>query len=454
MVIKFKNIIDSSCGLRFIFSKLDLSSPLSRHIMLDTKMYITEDEIEKGYMELKDVFTLFSKKGNSRSLKPRIKLKLSHLKDLRTTLSRLSDGIILDDIELFEIKQLAIINEEIRELTGQVYLNYLKLPDLSEVLNLLDPEKKRISSFHIYDNYSDDLKNARDHLRVSGNPNPEMLNLISSIEDVVRKGLTESLTNFSALLNSSLNILTKTDILIAKAELIDDLKLTIPELSTERTSYKRMFNPEVAEILKQNKREFQPIDISFEAHQPLLITGSNMGGKSVTLKTLALCQYLFQFCFGVPSSEASVSVVDCISYSSGDGQDYKKGLSSFSAELKRIDHILKLSGSGNRVLALVDEPAGTTNPREGTALAAGLIKVFEKKTLFSVVTTHYNLESINCKRLKVVGLVNGEMNYSLTPIIGGSVADEAFKIAESLEIDRDWYNEAKLALDNNIYKNK
>ncbi|MHC1778718.1 MAG: hypothetical protein AB9922_00595 [Bacteroidales bacterium] len=447
MVTKFKNIVDSPCGLRFIFSKLDLSSSLSRFVLLDTKMHMAEDEIKEGYSELRDVYKLFSKKGNFRSIKSKIKLKLSHLKDLRTTLSRLSDGLILDDIELFEIKQLAIINEEIRELTGLDYLSYLKLPDLSEVLNLLDPEKRRISSFYIYDNYSEELKNARDHLRISGNPSPEMMNFILSLEEAVRKGLSESLNQHSLLLISSLNRLSKTDILIAKAELIDELKLIIPEISADKASYKGMFNPEVAEILRQNKKEYQPVDISFEAFHPLLITGSNMGGKSVTLKTLALCQYLFQFCFGIPAIEASIPVVDSINYSAGDGQDYKKGLSSFAAELKRIDHILKLSDSGGKTLALVDEPAGTTNPREGTALAAGLIKVFEKRTTYTVITTHYNLESINCYKLKVVGLVNGKMNYSLIPVIGESVPNEALDIAEILDIDHEWLSEAKQILD-------
>ncbi len=427
--------------------KLELSSALSRHMLLESKMYTCESEIEESYSELKDVFTLFSKRGRLRTQKPKIKLKLSHLKDIRTTLSRLSEGVILDDIELFEIKQLAIINQDIKEITGNDFLNYLKLPDLNEVIDILDPESKRINSFYIYDNYSEDLKNARDHLRVSGNSSPEVMNLISSLEEAVRKNISESIGKFSESLNVSLYRLSKTDILIAKAEQMEDMKLTIPSISRNNASYKAMFNPEVSEILKQNKREFQPVEISFHANLPLLITGSNMGGKSVTLKTLALCQYLFQFGFGIPASEASIPVVDCVAYSSGDGQDYKTGLSSFAAEIKRIDHILKLSESGNRLLALIDEPAGTTNPREGTALAAGLIKVLVKKTTFSVLTTHYNLESINCNKLKVVGLVNGKMNYSLMPVVGTTVPEEALKIAETLEIDHDWLNEAKQILE-------
>ena len=447
MVTKFKNIIDSPCGVRFIFSKLNLSSSLSAHLLLDSKMITNEKEIEEGYSELRDVITLFSKKGTLSNIKPKIKHKLSHLKDIRSTLSRLSERLALDDTELFEIKQLAIINEEIRELTAAYYLSFLELPDLQNVISILDPEAKRINSFYIYDKYSEDLKNARDHLRISGNFSSEAMNLISSLEDIERVKISESLFQYSEALYTSLFRLSKADILIAKAELIEEFRFTIPLISESSATYKGMFNPEVSEILKQNKREFQPVDISYEAKQPLLITGSNMGGKSVTLKTLALCQYLFQFCFGVPSSFASIPVVDNVCYSSGDGQDYKKGLSSFAAELKRIDHILKLSDSGNRVLALVDEPAGTTNPREGTALAAGLIKVFEKKSRFAVLTSHFNLENTNCKKLKVIGLVNGKMDYSLTPIDGGSVPHEALKIAESLEIDPEWLIETKRILD-------
>ncbi len=410
-------------------------------------MHTSRKEIEAGYSELRDVFNLYSKKGELRSIKSKIKLKLSHLKDIRKTLLRLSDGLLLDDIELFEIKQLAIINQEIRDLTGNNYPVYLKLPDLQNVIDILDPECKRINSFYIYDSYSTALKNARDHLRISGNSSAEIMNLISILEESVRENISESLKQYTTSLNSALNILSKTDILIAKSEQIEELKLTIPDFSENRATYIAMFNPEVSEILKQNKREFQPVDISFKANEPLLITGSNMGGKSVTLKTLALCQFLFQFCFGIPATKASIPIVEYVSYSSGDGQDYKKGLSSFAAELKRIDHILKKSDSGNITLALIDEPAGTTNPREGTALAAGLIKVSEKRIAYSVITTHYNLDTVNCNKLKVTGLQNGEMNYSLIPVTGASIPDEALNIAEALEIDHNWLSESKQILD-------
>ncbi len=447
MAIKFKNIIDTPCGLRFIFSKLNLSSTLSRTLVLESEIITSDKEIETAYDELKQIDRIFSKGGDLYHLKHKIKLKLSHLKDIRRTLKKLNEGFVLDDIELYEIKHLAIISEDIKELEGELIPDFVKLPDLKSVISILDPEDKKIGSFYIYDKYSEELKIARDHLKCTGVPTPEIMNLISSIEDEVRKNICIELKKSAKVLNDSLSGLSKTDILIAKSEQISELKLSIPSLSQSETKYRALFNPEVSEILRLNKREFQPVDICFKAGRPLLITGSNMGGKSVTLKTLALSQYLFQFCFGIPAKEASVPIVDNISYCSGDEQDYKKGLSTFAAELKRIDTTLKLSRSGIKVLALIDEPAGTTNPKEGTALAAGLIRILEKTTRFSVVTTHYNLDNVTCQKLKVTGLVNGKMDYSLSELDGGVVPYEALKIAESLHIDSDWLDETKKELD-------
>ena len=54
---------------------------------------------------------------------------------------------------------------------------------------------------------------------------------------------------------------------------------------------------------------FNPSIIDFN-QQPCLLTGVNMGGKTVLLKTIGLSQYLFQFGFYVPASSAIISSVE------------------------------------------------------------------------------------------------------------------------------------------------
>jgi len=402
----------------------------------------------KELKALNQMYNLISKEGELFGKKARIKLKLSHLRDIRATLKRILTGSLLDDIELFEIKRLAILNDEIIELAGSINADFLNLSSLSGVIDILDPEKKRINSFYIYDQYNPELKGARAQLRIAKEPSQELLLKISKLEEEVREKLSGLLREYYDELMLSLMKLSEIDILIAKAELIDEFSLSIPQISDNNsTIYHGMFNPEISELLKNNGLKFQPVDISFTSKEPLLITGSNMGGKSVTLRTLALCQYLFQFGFAVPAEFASVSIVNSIHLSAGDSQDYRKGISSFAGELININNILKEAEREKNLLALIDEPASATNPREGSALAAALIKILKKRVLYSVVTTHYNLDNVECSKLKVVGLKEGKMDYTLTTIDGGAVPYEAIETAESIGIDKEWLNQAKKELD-------
>ena len=172
-----------------------------------------------------------------------------------------------------------------------------------------------------------------------------------------------------------------------------------------------------------------------------------MGGKTVVLKTLTLCQYLFQFGFGIPASAACIAIKDEIMFCIGDEQSIEKGLSSFAAEMKNIDAVIKASRENRRLLALIDEPARTTNPTEGTALVQALLKVLSEKRMSLVMTTHYDIEPGSAYCLRVKGFDNGLMNYSLVEVEDGEVPHEALNIAQSLGIDPEWIDLARHELE-------
>ena len=96
-----------------------------------------------------------------------------------------------------------------------------------------------------------------------------------------------------------------------------------------------------------------------------------------------------------------------------------------------------------RLLALIDEPARTTNPTEGTALVSALVKVLRGDNVSLVMTTHYDIEPTDARCLRVKGFENGTMNYSLVEVQDGEVPHEALNIAESLGIDAEWISEAR-----------
>ena len=103
---------------------------------------------------------------------------------------------------------------------------------------------------------------------------------------------------------------------------------------------------------------------------------------------------------------------------------------------------------GKCILALVDEPARTTNPVEGTALVEGLLEVVGTAKGGFVLTTHYNILNDKVKRYRVRGLREGAMDYTLEVTHCGDVPHEAVAIAESLGIDPQWIELTKKNLNN------
>ena len=208
-----------------------------------------------------------------------------------------------------------------------------------------------------------------------------------------------------------------------------------------------MFNPAVKDALVAKGKEYMPVDIEFE-REPVTIIGANMGGKTVVLKSLALNQLLTQFGFGVAAHDCCVNLVDEVALCIGDDQSIEKGISSFAAEMMAINKVVLKIREGRNMLALVDEPARTTNPVEGTALVEGLLDVLGEIKGGFVLTTHYNILNGNVKRYRVKGLRDNIMDYTLEVTHCGDVPHEAVAIAESLGIDPKWIECTKRNLNN------
>lgn len=208
-----------------------------------------------------------------------------------------------------------------------------------------------------------------------------------------------------------------------------------------------MYHPAVKAHLAEQGKEFMPVNITF-GNDPVTIIGANMGGKSVVLKSLALNQLLAQYGFGVAAQECSINPVEEIALCIGDEQSIVKGVSSFAAEIMAIDNVIKKIRAGKKILALIDEPARTTNPVEGTALVEGLLEVIDSTKGAFILTTHYNIENKSVKRYRVKGLRDGKMDYTLEVTHCGDVPHEAIAIAESLGIDPQWIAYTKKNLNN------
>ena len=444
--MQLKNVIDSPCGLRFMLDELELQSGFARRWLLDSPMMTRDEEIAASYAVLHR-FTDFIDRVEKTHLDT-LFFKLQGLKDIRTTIRNLSQSAVLDDIELFEIKHLAILATDVAKLMEKHGMDgVVEIPALDGVITILDPDGMKIATFYIYDSYCAQLKDLRAQMRQHPDLQDDLLLQASELEEGVRRDLSVQLHPFATAIEQAQIALAQIDVCLAKAMQMRRMGLSFPMLSNDGTSsYRSMFHPQVKEALAAHGRKFQPVDITY-GMQPTLITGANMGGKTVVLKTLTLCQYLFQFGFGIPTASAQIAVKDEIYFCIGDEQSVEKGLSSFAAEMKNIDAVIKASRKNMRLLALIDEPARTTNPTEGTALVTALLKVLTGSGVSFVMTTHYDIEPGEARCLRVKGFENGEMDYRLVEVQDGEVPHEALNIAQSLGIDSEWIGIARNLLE-------
>lgn len=451
----FKKYIDEISGLRFIYDNLKLNSGIGRTKLLNSVLLVKEFELKFGFACLSETMIFVSNSKNQNCL---VKLAhyLSEINDINSSIKNLNTPHIPDDIELFEIKKFSIISQQIMDLLETSGYYQLMLRDLNEVIDILDPEKTRIPSFYIYSAYDDELTKLRKlkNEATDQETTEKLRQQCVEVEDKVRKVVARSLTKYATNLSYNINQIAQLDIMIAKSLMAIEQGFCKPEISQNKTEYSAVFNPQIKEILESRSKDFQPVDICI-TNKPLLITGANMSGKTVLLKTIALCQYLFQFGFYVPATKAEIKPVDEILLSVGDNQNELNGLSSFAVEMLNINRIISDAKSGKNVLALVDELARTTNPDEGIALVSAFVQIMSDLKVSSLITTHYSGVKTNCSRLRVKGLkdtdttnkitienINDFMDYSLVES-DDNVPAEAIHIAEILEVDNDFICLAK-----------
>ena len=134
-----------------------------------------------------------------------------------------------------------------------------------------------------------------------------------------------------------------------------------------------------------------PVDICFmDGKKVLVITGPNTGGKTVTLKTIALFALLNQAGFPVPAEEGTrLPVFSSVFADIGDEQSIDESLSTFSAHMKRIAQMAEHADS--RSLILLDELGSGTDPQEGGAIAMAVLDMLIARGSFVIVTTHHGI---------------------------------------------------------------
>jgi DNA mismatch repair protein MutS2 len=140
----------------------------------------------------------------------------------------------------------------------------------------------------------------------------------------------------------------------------------------------------------------------------LLITGPNMGGKTVALKTIGLLSLMTQTGLPIPASaESSVPVFDDMFADIGDEQSIERTLSTFSWHIGNIVRIINRATKMS--LVLLDELGTSTDPAEGSALARSIMLYLLSRRIITVATTHY--DDLKAFAHTTPGLENASLDF-------------------------------------------
>jgi len=213
-------------------------------------------------------------------------------------------------------------------------------------------------------------------------------------EDVVLRSLTEQVAAVQEDLERLLYIVTTLDLAVARARYSYWLEANPPHfVEGERITLRQLRHPLLVWQHKHEQgREVVPTDIAIPPQiRVVTITGSNTGGKTVTLKTLGLAVLMAKVGLFVPAREpVELPWFSQVLADMGDEQSLEQNLSTFSGHIRRICRILEaLEVEGNRSLVLLDEVGAGTDPSEGSALAIALLQSLADRSRLTVATTHF-----------------------------------------------------------------
>ena len=418
-------------GLRFVLDRLNTCTPYGAELVSELKPF-TPDEKDQLTEELDNIGRIkdaYSSPGFTEILHI-----LSQFKDIRPAVKKcIGTDYVLNEVELFEIKNFLLSLEELDEalikLQDALGLTCALPRSMPPALALLDPEGGRLRTFYIADSATHKLFEIRAEKRrleaaITASDNEENKRLlrdkrllaVNAEEDeelVIRRKLTAGIFSHADNFFSNASAIGHLDLLMQKGALAAENKTVRPVISESGSSpvsgsevvFDGVYNPYIAWLLKKSGKEFTPVSVKLRRGTAIL-TGANMGGKSVALKTFTLNIMLFQMGFYVFAEKAILPLFDNVHLISEDPQSADRGLSSFAAEVVKLRHISSDLERGFSFIAL-DEFARGTNPREGSGLVRAVALYLNGKNSVSILTTHYdNICSKEFNNYQVIGLKN------------------------------------------------
>jgi dsDNA-specific endonuclease/ATPase MutS2 len=357
---------------------------------------------------------------------------LERFKEIRGIIRKINaQAEPLDEVEFFQLKNFSIDCQHLWQAVEELQLSLLdhQLCSLHNIVTLLNPDEQINRTFTIDSRYSQKLAQLREakktiekQITAQTKPDNHLLNLHTQLTEQERKAehqvcqqLTDQLRCSVADIINNTSYLSELDFLIAKARLADTFGAVAPQFTdTETIDINEAVNPWVNDILNKEGKSFSPLTLSLKQGANVL-TGANMGGKTIALATLTLNILLAHCGFFVFCRSLSLPALDFLFYLAHDYQSVTAGISSFGAEVQEITRLIKEMDNA-RGFAAVDEFARDTNPEEGQTMVRTLLRLCEKHNSFCLLSTHFShVVDQGMQHLQVVGLQNAPLE-ALSPV--------------------------------------
>lgn len=139
-------------------------------------------------------------------------------------------------------------------------------------------------------------------------------------------------------------------------------------------------------LIKAEKRVSNFINID-NAGEIMLVTGSNMAGKSTYLRSVGVNVILAMAGAPVCAGKFELSPVQLMS-SMRIADNLEESTSTFYAELKKLQTIIEKVNAGEKVFILLDEILRGTNSHDRHTGSEALIKQLIKKNAAAILATH------------------------------------------------------------------
>lgn len=274
----------------------------------------------------------------------------------------------------------------------------------------------------------------------------------------ILRQLTADLSFYAPLLKQYHDILGEYDYIEARAKLAIDMNAVLPQVVDKATiRLIHAYHPLLFLYNKRNGKETIPLDIHLnDDNRILIISGPNAGGKTVTMKTIGLCQMMLQSGFLVPvSPDSEMGIFKQLFIHIGDTQSIEFELSTYSSHLQHMKYFIE--NANGKTLFFIDELGGGSDPNLGGAFAEVILEELARKHSIGLVTTHYLNLKVMANRTK--GILNGAMAFDevhLLPLyklnIGKPGSSYTFAIAERIGLPKRLINRARNLVDEEHFR--